>query len=257
MERNPRAGSIRPGGGAVKKPAAFLLYAFFVLALLGGFLLAAESYLRRLYPKGAFEVGRELGWMRRSRKDLARVFTVDPEFGFRPILGNDLYNSYGTINNGYRLPRPPGVTRLLFMGDSVTARGRIVEALRRIRGEKRFEYWNAGVESFNTTQEVNYYRKYNHRISPDHVILTFVYNDFGTTPITFFNRDKKLVVFALNRPRRRVIPWLFEHSYLYRFLLGKNLLSSGRAGVSLQKMGRGEVRRSLHTGNLVSRSGWA
>ena len=80
--------------------------------------------------------------------------------------------------------------------------------------------WNAGVESFNTVQEVNYYRRYNAAVVPDHVILAFHLNDFGTTPIAFMNDAGAIVVFAPNRPLREINPWLFRHSYTYRLAIG-------------------------------------
>ena len=114
---------------------------------------------------------------------------------------------------------------MLFIGDSVTARGKIIEALRDIYGDN-YEYWNAGVESFNTIQEVNFYKQYNHRIKPDHVILTFSINDFETTPVAFFNSDKKLVVYQTNKPSKNIDTWLFKNVYLYRLLIGLTTFES-------------------------------
>ena len=158
----------------------------------------------------------------------------------RPILGNGFYSEYGTRANAYALEKPPAKTRLLFIGDSVTARGHVVEAIRDVYGDEHHEYWNAGVESFNTVQEVNYYRRYNAAISPDHVILTFHLNDFGTTPIAFRNDDGAIVVYAPNRPLREINPWLFRHSYTYRFVIGlMSATTIDRRGVLA------EVRASL------------
>jgi hypothetical protein len=47
----------------------------------------------------------------------------------------------------------------------------------------------AGVESFNTVQEVAYDRSFNRFIRLDHVILTFHLNDFETTPVAFREAD--------------------------------------------------------------------
>ena len=113
-----------------------------------------------------------------------------------------------------------GVSRLLFIGDSVTHRGHIIAALRAAYGSQQYEYWNAGVESFNTVQEVEYYRRFNRLIHPDHVILTFHLNDFETTPVAFRDTDGALVVFAPNWPVRRLNQWLFQYSYTYRYWLG-------------------------------------
>jgi len=158
-------------------------------------------------------------WMRNNPADLSKLYTVDKAFGFRPILGNAYYNEYATKINDYRLEKRQNVKRLLFIGDSVTIRGKIIAALRKILGDKDYEYWNAGVESYNTLQEVKLYITYNRAIHPDHVILTFHMNDFETTPISFYNGDK-LVVYAPNTRLENMNPWLFQHSYLYRLVLG-------------------------------------
>lgn len=150
--------------------------------------------------------------------DQKKLFTIDPKFGFRPILGTGRYSEYGTKINTYSIEKRQNTERLLFIGDSVTYRGKIIDALRRLFGEENFEYWNAGVESFNTVQEVNFYREYNMAISPDHVILTFHLNDFETTPISFYHGDK-IVVYGPNTSLEDINPWLFQHIHIYRLFL--------------------------------------
>jgi hypothetical protein len=188
----------------------------------------SEYALRFLAPHGGFGAARELDWMRTNPGKLSRLYTVDEQLGFRPILPGRFYNEYGTLLNGYNMAKRPGVTRLLFLGDSVTYRGTIIDALRRLYGDELYEYWNAGVESYNTVQEVNFYKAYNYRIHPDHVIVTFHPNDFETTPVAFVNEDGKLSVYAPNRPLTEMNPFLFQHSRLYRLLVG--LATSERRG---------------------------
>ncbi len=177
---------------------------------------AAELYLKARRPELAVDAG--VGFFSARRRDTkyGQTYTDDPELGFRPILGTDQYDRFGTRVNNYGLSKRQGVTRLLFIGDSVTARGRIIAAVRRCYGDKQFEYWNAGVHGFNTVQEVGYYRKYNRLIQPDHVILTFHPNDYGTTPVVFRDSDERLVICSLRKPLRTINPWLFRRSYLYR-----------------------------------------
>jgi lysophospholipase L1-like esterase len=204
-----------------------------------------EVFLRVYRPYGTFGAGTELPWMRNSDQDLTRALTVDPDFGFRPILGNNIYTEYGTaVRDGYDLEKRPGITRLLFIGDSVTARGKIIQALKDLYGEHIYEYWNAGVESFNTVQEVNFYKKFNAPVQPDHVILTFSLNDFEATPVAFLNNDNKIVVYVPNSPQRRLFPWLFQHSYLYRLLLG--VLLKGQQGTEAIARAIQSSLRELH-----------
>jgi hypothetical protein len=200
-------------------------------------LFMAEGLLRTYWPSSTFSMGSELQSMRNNPYDLKNLFTIDPDFGFRPILGNNFYNEYGTRINGYRLEKKQDITRLLFIGDSVTYREKIVDKLKRLFGEEKFEYWNAGVESFNTVQEVNYYKKYNCSINPDHVILTFHLNDFETTPISFY-QDDRIVVYAPNMSMDYINPWLFKNSDVYRLISGLRL--------NRGKDGRETIIREVH-----------
>lgn len=108
-------------------------------------IIIAESFLRFRKPYSTPGAATELTWMRNNPYDLKSVFMVDSDFGFRPILGNSHYNEYGTKPNNCPIKKKPKVTRLLFIGDSVTQRGRIIDGLKFFYGENEFEYWNAGV----------------------------------------------------------------------------------------------------------------
>jgi len=182
-----------------------------------------EGGLRLSNQYATFNAATELSWMRNSPQDLSPFYMIDPEFGFRPILGKGGYTQYGTLPNAYPLEKREEITRLLFIGDSVTARGKIIGAIKAIYGDANFEYWNAGVQSFNTIQEVKFYLRYNVGIQPDHVILTFHLNDFEPTPVVFFNKKKQLVVYVPHTPLKKVNRWLFEKCYLYRWIIGITL----------------------------------
>ncbi|MBI5527239.1 MAG: hypothetical protein HY897_12970 [Deltaproteobacteria bacterium] len=212
-----------------------------LLALLLGVavsLAAAEGLLHWCYPHDGLRAGVELPWMRGNPDDLSKVYTLDPETGFRPILGAGDYSAFGTLLNAYPATKRAGMTRVLFIGDSVTRRGKIVDALRAIHGEETFEYWNAGVESFGTVQEVAYYLRHNAAIEPDHVILTFHPNDFESTPVAFFDRDRRLVVYQPSAPLRTPSRRLFQASHLYRFLLGLTAdRDRGRAAIAAEVRG--------------------
>ena len=211
------------------------------LLLTEGFLRISGRYLR-------LETTTELTWMRDNPRDLTQVYTIDPDFGFRPILGNAVFNEYGTHTNSYNETKAPGTIRLLFIGDSVTARGSIMNALKQMYGESGLEYWNAGVESFNTVQEVKFYKTYNSSIHPDHVILTFHLNDFETTPVAFVNRKGRLIVYTPHKPCGEMNVWLFKNSYLYRIIGG--ILHSGprdkTAIVEEVQMNLQELKEMLH-----------
>lgn len=169
-----------------------------------------------------------------------KAFTIDDDIGFRPILGTEFFNQYGTRVNDYPIEKRQDFVRVLFMGDSVTEAGYIISGLKHYYGDKNYEYWNAGVGSYNTVQEVNYYKRYNFTILPDEVVLTFVFNDFEITPIAFFLSPDDLVVFSPNKTIHNMSPFLFKNSYIYRFYIGY-LMSQKKQGY----LDNEEVKSSL------------
>jgi len=177
-------------------------------------LVAAEFGLRFLSPrlsKGGEQMNFAAGTL--------ASFQPDEEAGYLPKTESQEYDANGCLRNNYKLEKPPGVKRILFIGDSVTHRARIVNGLRKLYGEKGYEYWNAGVESFNTLQELVLYRRYNSKIKPDQVVLTFHNNDFMQTPIVY-QKNGKMEIMSPLRDRRKMNMWLFDNSYFYRFWLG-------------------------------------
>ena len=145
------------------------------------------------------------------------AFVLDDELGYRPVLGGPEYGAQGALANDYPLAKPPGVRRLLFLGDSVTRRAAVQDGLRELLGEQGFEYWNGGVEGYATAQEAAYYRRYLSALAPDRVLLLFHLNDFQTTPVTFLDGERLVMVYA-KRSTRALNPWLLQHSHLYRWL---------------------------------------
>jgi hypothetical protein len=205
---------------------ARIVFVNVILTLVGLAAVTAlyEWHLRRIYAKyDFFQVGVENPDFRTGEDYIPQSFTPDPDLGFMPVCGsNKYYSAFGTLKNKYALAKPPNVTRLLFIGDSVTHRGELIRALKSLYGKDRFEYWNAGVEAYNTVQEVGFYRKYNRAIKPDHVILTMVCNDMETTPLAFMNSGK-LVLIAPSLPRCELNAWLFQHCFIYRRWVGQRV----------------------------------
>lgn len=184
-------------------------------------LLIVEYVLRQNYYN-TYGTARELDWMRANYRK-SGIYTLDKNFGFRPKLGTDYYSEYGTLLQGYDSRKAIDRKRVLFIGDSVTAQGYIVDGLRKLYGEQFFQYWNAGVGSYNTVQIVRFYEEYNYNVEPSHVIYTFHLNDFETTPVAFFNADEELVVFAPNTTIKKINRFLFQVSMVYRLYLSNRI----------------------------------
>ncbi len=208
------------GGSRVRRAAARVGLA--LAAALAG-LVAAEALLRIPGPQALPIEGFELEVWRRDSDYHKRTFTIDPRMGYRPRLGTNEYGELGTLPNDYPHEKRPGVPRLLFIGDSVTHQRSIERALRRRCGEDGVEYWNAGVQGFNTLQEVTWYLDWNRGVRPDHVILTFHNNDFIVTPVAFQNDAGEFTVVLPRRQLLRWSPWLLDRSRLYRLYLNWSL----------------------------------
>jgi hypothetical protein len=214
-------------------------------------LLGCEAGLRLFGIDPMLPESQELRQFREAGSAAREAWEVDPVMGFRPRLGyrpeegRTVYSEYGTLPNSYPIEKRKGTDRILFIGDSVTARGKLVAAIQKRCGTPNQEFWNAGVESFNTRQEVEFYRRYNRRIKPDRVILTFHMNDFETTPVAFVDRNGQLMVWAPNHQVAQLSRVLFSHSYLYRLLAAVWM-----AGGSRSNAATADVRESLR--ELVS-----
>lgn len=201
--------------------------------------LALELGLRLFFPDSLMGAATKLQFAAGGQKH----FQPDPECGYIPVLDDDVYDGYGCrLDSGRQLDSyngedRKGRRRILFVGDSVTRRERTMRALQKLYGDKLYEYWNAGVESFNVEQELIFYRRVNHKLKPDQVILTFHNNDFQETPLVS-RKDGQLQVLFLRKDRAQIDPWWFNHSYLYRWLTGINL---GRFDRDRRRQAMGEA----------------
>ncbi len=195
--------------------AIFVPIASFLIALLAGELILRTLIDAGELPiQGAKKETRGIGEMTNARD----IFIPDDELGFRPLHDGKVHTNLGCRPNDYQLDEAHSERkRLVFIGDSVTERGKIIKALRAQYGDEKYEYWNCGVTAYGTRQELNYYTRFNRQVRPDHVILTFHNNDFTTTPIAYFDKNNRLVRYFLHRPAPfQINSWLFKNSLLYR-----------------------------------------
>ena len=131
------------------------------------------------------------------------------------LMGSDVtINSQGLRDHEYSLEKPPGVYRVLLLGDSTTlgwgvplneTAAKILErelnALH-LPGYQRFEVINAGVGNYDTVQEVTYYETRGREFHPDLVVLVYFINDPEPVPIEkrgFLLDRSYLIAFLTNR----------------------------------------------------------
>ena len=130
-------------------------------------------------------------------------------------------NSAGLRDREYSRTKPPGVYRIVWLGDSTTVGWGVPAALTapallaaelNARGPGTYEVLNAGVGNYGTVQEVEHYRTIDRSFHPDLVILEYFIND--VEPV----------------PRERALGPL-GHSYLAAFLLSRGDLALRLAGL--------------------------
>lgn len=155
-----------------------LLVVISVLLPLG----AMEVALRVLYPNPRILVRDDtLGTLPRPNLDVRK------RFGGHETVVRITTNSVGLRNREIGPAKPPGVTRVLALGDSFTfghavaaaeAWPQVVEMLLAASRGRRWEVVNAGVSGHGTGQALLLYRKLEGQVQPDVVVLGFsVVND--------------------------------------------------------------------------------
>lgn len=123
-------------------------------------------------------------------------------------------NSEGLRDREFSLEKPPGVYRVMMLGDSTTfgwgvrqedTAAKFLE--RKLSaalpaGYSGVEVMNAGVGNYDTVQEVTYYETIGWKYHPDLVVLVFFINDPEPVPVEkkgFLIDRSYLIAFATNR----------------------------------------------------------
>lgn len=152
-------------------------------------------------------------------------------------------NSHGLRDYDYPYAKPPGVQRILFLGDSLTAAMQVPlkETFVKILEQKMGGGWeaiNAGVNAFGTDNELIFYREEASKYEPDIVVLGIylandVYNNHyeletrlgGSGHKPYFTLDAAGGLVLNNFPvesadtfSTRFVGWLNQHFQLPRFL---------------------------------------
>ncbi len=127
-------------------------------------------------------------------------------------------NSEGLRDREFSLEKPPGVYRVMMLGDSTTFGWGVKEEdtaakflERKLNaslpaGYNRAEVMNTGVGNYDTVQEVTYYETIGWKYHPDLVVLVFFINDPEPVPIEkkgFLIDRSYLIAFATQSPSKR------------------------------------------------------
>ncbi len=103
----------------------------------------------------------------------------DEELGYLLNPRKDGVNSFSIRHGEIAIPKPRGIRRIIYLGDSIPwDRDGFVKQTRDIMKEKgQYEIINAAVPGYTSYQEVLFYKKYLAATTPDLVIWTYCLND--------------------------------------------------------------------------------
>ncbi|MDG1898143.1 MAG: tetratricopeptide repeat protein [Fuerstiella sp.] len=216
----------------LRKPLAALLATLFALAL-GELIIRqldvaprmqairleddSSPYVRSFNPILRYEL--RPGFHARFTPQHAYLRTRASDFplGTAPTLpGVTTVNSYGLRDKERSVSKPPGVKRVLLLGDSVVElvnyvsdEQTIAHRLQQQFGNGAVEVVNCGVAGYCTLAEIELLKHRGLQFSPDQVIMLFVENDYWG-----FNLEHTLGGGTVKRPA--MVESLFEQSHLFR-----------------------------------------
>jgi len=137
-----------------------------------------------------------------------------------------IQNQYGLPDVSHPLPKPPGVRRIVVLGDSFTVTEGwdlryddlfgpyLARRLQALDPSHRYEAILCARAGWTTVDEVTAYIHFCDQFQPDWVVLAYVLNDVESD---FVRPEAITVEDLLYRPRNRFERWLVEHSSLYRW----------------------------------------
>jgi WD40-like Beta Propeller Repeat len=180
-------------------------------ALLIGILLI-EIALRWFYPVSIVNV--ETGGRAAAATELV---TPDETLGIRPVLGTALYDNDGILFHRSVISKAESPRKILFIGDSVTGRGRIVEALAKRLAAPNLSLLNGGVDGYNIQQEVEFFFRYQAHLKPNVIVHQMHVNDLQPTTLVVRGRDGSIKSYSPRNKPEHINGFLYRYSQIYRF----------------------------------------
>ncbi|MCO5144507.1 MAG: hypothetical protein M9962_15630 [Oligoflexia bacterium] len=139
--------------------------------------------------------------------------------GYKPIFTNFLINEgYQYNEEGVNLDRSIIKNRknkAVFIGDSVTRRGKIIQSIESLSKYKTWDFYNLGVEGYNIPQSISYFMLYGKNIKPKRIILQIHNNDFIYYPMLLFTSNDTALWFFHEEEPIHFNFRLIQQSYLY------------------------------------------
>lgn len=188
-----------------------------LLGSLGGSVLLAEFGIRATMPAGRLLSPTAIETFAERAAREATMIQPDQELGHAPVLGGPWYDEYGVLRLSPRVDGDGPESTFLFLGDSVTRRGSLVKPLAAMGDGGKATFWNAGVESWNPTQEVAGYFRSQRSLKPQRIVLTLHNNDLTESTVACLEDG----VLTLCNPGSfvPVDPAWYRRSILYELLV--------------------------------------
>jgi lysophospholipase L1-like esterase len=198
-------------GSRLLAQLALLIFTVLVMALFLEVVLRVEFYHSKDF---SMEMWKYAVRLKRPVANPQLSFVHVPN-GHSFLMGVDVkINSQGLRDNEYSLQKPPGVYRIMMLGDSTTfgwgveqryTAAKFLERKLNIHlppGYDKVEVLDTGVGNYDTVQEVTYYETLGRTFHPDLVVLVFFINDPEPVPKEgkgFLIDRSYLIAFATNR----------------------------------------------------------
>lgn len=173
--------------------------------------LLVEIGLRLFYPVSLMNV-------ETPKASGEELVVPDETLGIRPALGTFLYDSNGIRFDHSVESKASDPYKILFIGDSVTGRGRIVDAFPHALPSERVSFLNGGVDGYNIQQEVEFFFRYQAGIKPQTIVHQMHINDLQPSTLVVRIRGSIRSYSPRMKPQQ-VNQWLYARSQLYRFFL--------------------------------------
>jgi len=150
----------------------------------------------------------------------------DPELGYRLNPAQDRINDLSVRHSEIALPKPPGLFRLLILGDSIPwdRPGFVDQLSEQLKDRGALEVINAAVPGYTSYQELLFFKRYLLQIDPDVVIWTYCLND-NHKFLHHFDQNARMLV------TREAVESLKIHSWWDWIVSRSYVLSSLRIGL--------------------------
>ncbi len=222
---------------------------FISLAMLNLVLVVPELGLRAV--DFSYESRAEFRYPRTSNY---MYFEPDEKLFWKLKSSYSNVNSLGFIGPEVATPKPKGVFRILFLGDSVTQQGypgfvqQFLNAIH-IDGDRRIEAVNLSVVGYSSYQGTVVAEMYGAKFEPDLAVVFFGWNDhwqaFGTT-----DSDKKVVV--SHSVLNKITGFAYHHSLILQaFHMLRDSFGDYSAPTGSERVPPEQYRDNLHRIGLI------